>query len=105
MLTQFKEFFKFAAKNGLYFPAAYDKASNGPSVSLLFSHLAFYMASVIIIFLSIKDINLGTLAAITQSTLMLVFYLLRRLKKASFDLDDKSINLEGDEDNVTEVKK
>jgi len=105
MYNNIKEFFKFAAKNGLFFPAAYDKATNGPSVSLFFSHIAFYLSIVVIIILSIKDINLGAIAAITQSTLMLVFYLLRRLKKASFDLDDKSIALEGDNENDNESKK
>lgn len=104
MITQFKELCKFAAKNGLYIPSAYDHASKGPSVSLLFSHISFYMSAVIIICLSFKDINLGTIAAITQSTLMLVFYLLRRLSKASFDLDEKSFTLEGSED-VTDAKK
>ena len=94
MLNTLKEFFKFSAKNGLYFPAAFDKVSNGPSVSLLFANIAFYLSIVIIIILSVKDINLGTIAAILQSTLMLVFYLMRRLSKFKADLDDKSIELE-----------
>jgi hypothetical protein len=40
----------------------------------------------------------GTIAAMIYATLMITFYLLRRLSKASFDLDDKSISLEGEED-------
>lgn len=96
MLDRIKDILKFSAKNGLYFPAAYDKASNGPSVSLLFSHISFWVTTFAIIYLIIKDIESGVIAATVQSALMLVFYLLRRLSKVKFDLDDKAIELDSE---------
>lgn len=97
MLTNIKEFFKFAAKTGIYFPAAYDQASRGPSVSLFMTHLSSYVAIAAIIYLICNDALAGTISAMIYATLMITFYLMRRLTKAKFDLDDKSIELENNE--------
>lgn len=93
MLQEIKKFFEFGAKKGLNFPAAYDAISKGPSITLLLVHLSSYMAMTSIAFLLYKDILAGTIAAITYAVLMLVFYMLRKLTNAKFDLDDKSFEL------------
>ncbi len=102
MLDNIKKFFEFASKNGLYLPAAYDSIEGKASSSLFFSHLAFYMAFITIICLSVKDIGQGTIASMLFAIMYLVFYLLRKLSKAKFNLKDKSIDLESDTSNNTE---
>lgn len=97
MLTNIKEFFKFAAKTGLYLPTAYDHVSRGPSVSLFLTHVSSYVAIAAIIYLICDDVLAGTISAIIYATLMITFYLMRRLTKAKFDLDDKSFELENEQ--------
>lgn len=98
MLDKIKKILEFLSVNGAHLPAAYDADKKGPSVSLWFSHVAFTVAIAGIISLLIKDTTTGVIAAMIFSGLQTVFYLIRRLTKAKFDLDDKSVELEGDED-------
>lgn len=98
MITKLKELFKFSAERGLNLPAAYDHQQKGPSSSLLFAHVSFFIASVSIMILMYKDINLGTVAAMLFSGLYFIFYMLRKLNKAKIDFDDKSIDLENNEE-------
>lgn len=97
MFEKVKKLLEFSAKNGLYFPTAYDKNADGPSITLLLVHLSSYMAMTSIGFLMYKDIVTGTIAAMSYSVLMLVFYMLRKLTNAKFDLDDKSFELANSE--------
>lgn len=101
MFNKIKKFFEFSSKTGLFFPAAYDSISKGPSSSLLFSHLAFYLAFIMTICLGIKDISQGVIASTVLAAMYLVFYLLRRLTKVSFDLDDRSFELDSSEEQQT----
>lgn len=100
MWNKIKKFFEFSAKTGLYFPGAFDALSGKPSVSLLMTHLSAYIAMVSIIYLIYKDATTGTIAAVIYSTLMITFYLMRKLTHAKFDLDDKSIELDNSEKEV-----
>lgn len=97
MLDKLKAFLEFSSKNGLYLPSAYDNDKGGPSVSLLFSHVANFVAIVSIIYLVIKDTTAGTISAMIYASLMLVFYLMRRIVKFKADLDDRSIELDSEE--------
>jgi hypothetical protein len=98
MIQKIKDFLEFASTQGLRLPGAYDAEKQGPSVSLLFSHVANAIA-VLGIGLSInKDVLSGTVLAMIYSVLMLVFYLMRRIKSFKADLDDKSISLDSGED-------
>lgn len=95
MVTRIKKFLEFASKNGLYLAMAYDNDKPGPSVTLLFAHLANAVALVSIIILISKDTVQGTIAAILYSVITMVLYIMRRITKFKVDLDDKSIDLEG----------
>ncbi len=97
MLETIKKFFEFASKNGLYLPAAFDPDKPGPSSSLLFAHISFYVSVVGVGLLIYRDRTAGTIAAMTLAGLYFTFYMLRKLNKAKFDLDDHSIDLENDE--------
>lgn len=98
MIQKLKDLFKFSAEHGLNLPTAYDHQQKGPSVSLLFAHISFFTAIISICILIHKDINLGTIAAITFAGLYFIFYMLRKLNKAKIDLDDRSIDLENSEE-------
>jgi cbb3-type cytochrome oxidase subunit 3 len=97
MLERIKEIFDFAAKFGLNLPAAYDNDKKGPSVSLLFAHISFYLAIVSISLLIYKDRLAGTVAAMAMAGLYFVFYMLRKLNKAKVDIKNQSFDLENDE--------
>jgi hypothetical protein len=96
-MEKLKQFFEFASTNGLWLLSAFDKDKPGPSASLLFAHAANAVALGAIITLIIKDTLQGTIAAMMYSVLMIVFYLMRRLTKFKADLDDKSIEIEGED--------
>lgn len=85
-------------ETGLKLPYAYDPVSGKPSVTLLFPYIAFIVAIIGNIILINKDTFTGTVTAIIFWALSTVFYMLRQLNKAKIDLDDKSIDLEGESD-------
>lgn len=97
MFETIKKLFEFSAKTGLMLPGAYDFDKSGPSVSLLFAHISFYIAVISIGLLLYKDIVLGTIAAMTLAGLYFVFYMLRKLTHAKVDLDDRSFDLSNEE--------
>lgn len=93
------DFLKFGSTTGWFLGAAHDADKPGPSASLLFAHIANLVAIGAIITLIVKDTLQGTIAAMMYSVLMIVFYLMRRIKSFKADLDDRSIELDGGEDN------
>lgn len=102
MLDKIKQFLEFAAKNGLFLPSAYDEEKKGPSVTLLYSHITFCLTMTMCICLAFKDTFMNAVIfSMLFWVLSTVFYLIRRLKTFKADLDDKSIELEGD---TTEIK-
>lgn len=102
MLKRLKELCEFGATTGLYLPGAHDNRSGKSSVSLLFAHVANFVALCGIVVLLIKDITTGVYCAIGYSTLMLTFYLLRSLDKVK--LSKEGIELEGDEDQAEQIE-
>jgi hypothetical protein len=101
MLDKIIAFLKFSNQHGMLLPTAHDPVPGKPSVSLLFAYLSFIGTFVTNCYLTYKDPTLGTTGFIIFFTLCMVFYLIRRLKKFSADLDDKSINLEGEDEEKT----
>lgn len=96
-MEKLKAFFTFSAKIGLMLPGAYDIDKNGPSASLLFAHISFYLAVISVGLLMYKDITLGAIGAMTLAGLYFVFYMLRKLTHAKVDLDDRSFDLSNEE--------
>lgn len=94
MLDKLKKLLEFSSKTGMWLPAAYDNQSNGPSVTLWFAHISFYLATISIILLIAADIKQGVIAASIFSALYTIFYLLRRLSKAKIDLNDGELELD-----------
>lgn len=83
---------------GIRLPFLFDPVSNKPSITLLFTYVTFLLSIISIIVLHLKpDLVVATASTLIFWVLAVVFYLLRNLQKAKFDLDDKSIELESDE--------
>lgn len=97
MLEKLKALFEFAAKTGLYLPAAYDARNGQPSTSLLFAHMANALAIGGITALMFQDLKVGVYCSMGYSALMLAFYLLRSLSKFKVDVDDGEIELDSGE--------
>lgn len=106
MFERIKEFFKFGSEKGLKFPYAFDGVTGKPSVTLFFSYISFYLAVVSLITLHFNtSLFIASVTAIVFNALMIIFYLIRTIKRAKIDLDDKSLDLEGEGSDNDEVKK
>lgn len=87
------------AKNGLYFWYANDRSTGKPSVTLFMAYVAFFIAACSLIALHFKETLLtATSMSFVFSGMMIIFYMIREINKASINLKDKSINLENTED-------
>ena len=100
IIQSIKDFFKTSAERGMNLPLAYDASSGKPSITLLI----FYVAMVMTVgsltafhFLPDKLLQPSLLTLLFLG-LSFVFYRMRNLDKVKFDLDDKSIELEGGND-------
>lgn len=89
-------------KVGLFVPMAHDSPADKPSVMLLFAYTAHVLALASLIAFNILGDHLQAVSATClYAVICTVLYMLRKLSKAKFDLDDKSVELDsGDETNV-----
>jgi hypothetical protein len=87
------------SKKGMQWPLAYDPISQSPSITLTCAYLTFVLAFISVIFLHIypQTMFVPTMTAISFWAGSMVFYLLRKLTKAKFDWQNKSVELDGDE--------
>lgn len=98
-MEKIKQFFKFGAEKGLYFPYAFDAERKVPSATLFFAYISFYIAAISVILLHFNEKLLtATIMTFIFTGMMIVFYMIRKLNKAKIDLDDKSIELDGTEE-------
>lgn len=82
---------------GIPLPQAYDPVSKEASFRLLCAYISFVTAFVSVVCLHFFHVEIATFTSIGFFTLCMVFYMLKKLSKASVDLDKRSINLESDE--------
>jgi hypothetical protein len=98
MLEKLKQFFANANNLGLNFPMVRDPVTKQPSITLLFASITFSLAFVSVVCLHFKlELFVATATALTFWAVAVVFYMIRHLGKAKFDLDDKSFEIETDE--------
>lgn len=95
---KFKELYKEITDAGIGFPFIRDAHTKEPSMTMTFALLSFMVAITGIIFLTLKSVAEGSIAAILFWVICMVFYRIRKLDKFKIDLDDKSIELEGSDD-------
>lgn len=99
MFVKLKNFFKNASVNGLYLPFVHDPVTKKPSITLLFSYVTFLMSVLSVILLHFKQtLIIPTFMTIMFWVLAVIFYMIRTIQKAKIDLDEKSIELEGEEE-------
>jgi hypothetical protein len=99
MWEKIKQIWSSWSTEGMKLPFVHDGATGKPSVTLLFTYIAFTLSVISVIVLHLKlDLVVATITTIIFWVLSVVFYLIRNLQKAKFDLDDKSIELEGEDE-------
>lgn len=97
-MTKLASILKTWSVRGMYLPLAYDKQSNGPSVTLFFVWLSGIISCIASISLMFTDKTLtAAFVSISFWALAVVFYRLRKLDSFKLDLDDKTIELNGDD--------
>ena len=100
MWQKFKKLLEFYSKNGAFLPAAYDADKDGPSTTLLFTHIANATAIGSIIYLVTQDAKSGTISAIVYSVITMVLYLMRRIQSFKVDADDGELELSAGSEGV-----
>lgn len=100
VIEKIKDLFKYSSEKGMPLPLAYDASSDGPSITLLIFYIAMIMTvGSLTAFHFLPDKLLQPcLLTLLFLGLSFVFYRMRNLDKVKFDLDDKSIELEGGDD-------
>lgn len=90
----------------MYLPYAHDPVTGKPSVTLLFLYITFVMASGSLLALHFKPSVLpATITSIIFWAMSMVFYRLRKLDKASFDLKNGKIEVEDTPDAAGQSEK
>ncbi len=100
IVESLKEIFKTSAERGMHLPMAYDADKKGPSITLLIFYVAMIMTigSLTAFHFMPDKLLQPSLLTLLFLGLSFVFYRMRNLDKVKFDLDDRSIELEGNND-------
>lgn len=100
MLESIKKWFQENEQYGLTFWFAYDPVAQKPSITLFMAYIAFWISAISIIALQFRaDPILAALTSLLFTALMIVFYMIRSINKAKFDLSNKALELESGEEN------
>lgn len=98
LLSKIKEQFKEWNQVGMRIPVASDNGT--PSITMLFTYVSFLAVLLSLIYLHVyPDKPVPTLISILAWSISLLIYRIRKIDKVSIDLDDKSIEIEGSENN------
>ena len=97
IFDKLKEALKYGSEKGMPLPLAHDASTGKPSITLLIFYVAMIMTVGSLTAFHFMPDKLLQPALLTLLFLGLsfVFYRMRNLDKVKFDLDDKSIELEG----------
>lgn len=99
ILQTIKEQFKEWNSIGMNIPMGND-GTDKPSVTLFFAYISFIALMVSLVYLHFNPNNMTpTLIATLVWSIALLIYRVRKIDKLSVDLDDKSITIEGSDDN------
>ena len=99
-LSKIKEQFKEWNQVGMRIPVASDNGT--PSITMLFTYVSFLAVLLSLIYLHVyPDKPVPTLISILAWSISLFIYRMRRIDKLKFDLDDKSFEVDAEDDNET----
>jgi hypothetical protein len=100
-MYKLKELIKNLSVNGIHLPYAHDVTTGKGSATLLFFYI-FGLSTLFSLFtlhlITTLEMAMSTGMTIVAWTFSYVFYRMRKLDKVKFDLDDKSIEIEGDDE-------
>jgi hypothetical protein len=98
ILDTLKSWYKDKSTNGINFWYANDKGEGKPSSTLFYAYVSFFCAVVSLAILHVKPTLLpATGMAFLLYGLSVMFYMIRKINKASVSLKDQSFNLENNE--------
>lgn len=99
-MNKLSEIWKRWAEQGLKLPFLYDPTTQQASITLALLYITSVLMLVSVIMLHIKsELLTATLTSIMVWIMAYVMYRLRRLDSFKLDLDDKTIELDGSEEN------
>jgi hypothetical protein len=86
--------------SGIHTPFIFDAGTQGPSITITFAYITFFLAIASVIALHFKtELFIATSTALMFWVVATVLYMIRKITKAKIDLDNKAIELDGGEDN------
>lgn len=98
MWKKFLAYYEEKSKTGINFFFANDPTEKKPSSTLFYAYISFWISVFSLIALHFSDkFFTATSMSFTFTGMMIVFYMIRKINKASVNLKDKSINLENNE--------
>lgn len=93
-----KELWKKWCEQGIRWPYLHDPVSGKPSITIMFPYITFAIAVISIVLLHIwPSMIVATATSIVMWAVATVFYMLRKLNKAKFDLENRSFELDSGE--------
>jgi len=96
-----KELWKKWCEEGLRWPYLHDPVSKKPSVTLMFLYITFMIMVMSLILLHFfNSLLIATGTSIVAWALATVFYMIRKVTKAKFDLTEKSFELENNSESA-----
>lgn len=99
MLKKIAKIWEKWSKEGMNLPYAHDPVQKQASVTLLSFYIMLLLAVLSLVALHLKvELLAATSMTLLAWAMSFVFYKLRRLDRAKIDLDDKSIELDGDDE-------
>lgn len=105
-MSKLKKLFNDWSTKGVKLPYGYDPVTKQPSITILFPYITFVIACISVILLHIFE---GMLVAAATSIFFwasaVIFYLLRKLEKASIDFNNRKISLDSGDNCETKNKK
>lgn len=99
MLSKLKDLWVKMNTEGIHLPFAFDPETKQPSVTLMFYWVTSVLSIVSLGLLHLKYVSYTATAMSLGFVLMaFIMYRLRKLDKVKIDVDDQSIELDGDDD-------
>lgn len=98
MLETIKNWYNDIKENGIRFLYAYDATEKKASSTLFYAYITFYLAvgSVLALHFS-EGLLTASIVSLCFWAMAVIFYMIRKLNKASVNLKDQSIQLENNE--------
>lgn len=95
-----KAWIKKICTEGMRFPYAHDTTTGKPSITLMFPYITFMLAVVSAVVLHFNvGLLMATITCIGFWVIATILYMMRRISKAKFDIDDGSFEIDSEKEN------